>query len=100
MDPAGAPLRRAPEWRLPALAGATAGLAFSPFLDPGNPAAGLLALPAAAALAATRPARGSAHRPAGSSVWVWTALVALVACAAGGGLGGARLGAIDAGAFD
>jgi competence protein ComEC len=84
------------EWRIPALAGAAAGLALAPLAppDPRLAAAGAAPL-AVITLAALRPRRGSRPLPA----LTWLALVALVAALAGLLVGGARVHAIDEGAL-
>jgi competence protein ComEC len=99
MPPASLRPHRA-EWRLAALAGATAGLAASPFL---NAQAALLfpvASAAAVALAWLRPAIEPRSGRGPLAVAAWLALVAGVGCAVGAVLGGERLEAIDAGALD
>jgi competence protein ComEC len=84
--------------RFAVLAGAVAGLAASPLVPSPlrETALGLLAASGAcaAALAVTRP------RAPGPPRVLWGALATLAAVAAGAGVGGLRLRAIDEGAFD
>ncbi|HYU61976.1 MAG TPA: hypothetical protein VEK39_14550, partial [Solirubrobacterales bacterium] len=92
------------QWRLVALAGATVGLGLAPFASLANPRLGLLLVPASAALVAARPrsgvSRGASARGGVAAAALWLALVALTGCGGGLAVGGARLRAIDAGAFD
>jgi competence protein ComEC len=89
------------QWRLVVLAGATVGLAASPFVGTDDPEMSLPLAPIGIALVVLRPWRASSppQSPPGAS-WLWLALVALTACAAGAALGGLRVRSIDAGAFD
>jgi competence protein ComEC len=82
------------QWRLAALAGATAGLGFAPFAAFAEPRLGLLVVPAGVALALAR------RRDASSAAALWLTLVALTACAGGLALGSQRIKAIDAGALE
>jgi competence protein ComEC len=105
-------------WRFGALGGATAGLAMAPFAPPPplSPGAALgLVLLAGFGLVAVRPRAGRGHasmrspgelahadrRPRSGRVAgaAWLAALALLAATAGLVVGGARVDAIDAGAF-
>ncbi|MGZ5341596.1 MAG: ComEC/Rec2 family competence protein [Solirubrobacterales bacterium] len=84
------------DWRPPALAGATAGVALSPLAAPVEPRPGIVAVAVAVLLlAALKPALTEPGSPARA----WLGALVIAAAVAGLLVGSARLTAIDGGAF-
>ncbi|MGZ5419127.1 MAG: hypothetical protein ACXWES_01255, partial [Solirubrobacterales bacterium] len=84
------------DWRPPALAGATAGVALSPLAAPVEPRPGIVAVAVAVLLlAALKPALTEPGSPARA----WLGALVIAAAVAGLLVGSVRLTAIDGGAF-